>query len=119
MNSPQRLALASAAGLMSVSCDASRSIDPATTTANNAVIVANELRPQGAEQETPLSPGQAPNLPVKERVVPQQAPATNRPSPTAPAPAPVPPQREILPSPTQPPAEIDPVHPDPGNEVPL
>lgn len=117
MNSPQRLALASAAGLMSVSCDASRSIDPATTTANNAVIVANELRPQGAEQRPPLSPGQAPNSPVKERVVPQQAPATNRPSPTAPAP--VPPQREILPSPTQPPAEIDPVHPDPGNEVPL
>ena len=115
MNSPQRLALASAAGLMSVSCDVSRSIDP--TTANNAVIVANEFRHQGAEQETPLSPGQAPNLPVKERVVPQQAPATNRPSPTAPAR--VPPRREILPSPTQPPAEIDPVHPDPGNEVPL
>jgi hypothetical protein len=56
-----------------------------------------------------------PDSPPTGKVMPQPEPSTNPPAPTAPA---SPKRRVIVPSPTQPPAEIDPVHPYPGDEVP-
>ena len=58
------------------------------------------------------APKQDPNMPRSEN---ERDPAPNSPGPRSPRATPTP---DIQPSPHQPPAEVDPVHRDAGDEVP-
>ena len=113
MTNPSRLALGSAASLLLFACDPPNSVDPAANLAENVVINSdNQAIPQ-AEERREIDRNQMSGSADKE--LPMTEPT---PPPSRPAPVPPPRRREILPSPIQPPAEVDPVHPDPGDEVP-
>jgi len=114
MTIPARLAFGSAAVLLLCSCDTTV-VDPATNRTENFVMNADQPAIPQTEPRRDREQQQVPGTPVQEPSMPQPDPKTIAP-PAKPA-AP-PPRRVILPSPTQPPAEIDPVKPYPGDEVP-
>ncbi len=105
---------------MLCACDAPAVSDPeANLSANRAVSTFREPVPQPDPRpaiERNAVTGKEPPMPVPK------TPMSAAPKPPA-KPAPVPlrpatPKREIQPSPFQPPAEIDPPHVNPGDEVP-
>jgi hypothetical protein len=119
MSAPFPLALGSAASLMLGACGQS-AIDPAANQVDDlpANVVANAVEPAPPPPEprrerdrAPDWAGQEPSMKPEPRTAPRSEP------PTPPKPA-TQPRRDILPSPVQPPAEIDPVLPDPGDKVP-
>lgn len=111
-----RLAFGSAAVLLLCSCEKTV-VDPATNptatravNANQPAILQTDPRREREQQQV--------RSPLQEPSMRQPDPKMARPPAKSPAPPPAKPRRVILPSPTQPPAEIDPVQPYPGDKVP-
>ena len=115
MTSPFPLALASASVVMLTACGAPAPVDPAANQVEslpaNVVVDADQPAPPQPEPRRQRSRIR----PTRSRACRPDRKTTSPPPPTAPAP---PPRRDIQPSPIQPPAEVDPVLPDPGPEVP-
>lgn len=106
---------------MLLSCQARPAGDPQPAgSANNATATVRDADPRptnAADATTEAKPTMiAPPLPSREARVSTKPPAPARSTPAAPsAPAP---GRDIEPSPFQIPADVDPPHVDPGDEVP-
>lgn len=119
-----RFALGGAGAVLLCACDAPVAPDPAappaaSSTANSPEAATPPLEPRRAHDQ-PRASTKAPQEPSMTEPQPKTAPPPARPV-RAPSPRPVPvptPRPVILPAPTQPPAEIDPVQPYPGDEVP-
>ena len=123
MTTSVQLALGSAATLLLYACDTPASVDPAANLTDNLGITDQQAIPQ-AEPRRDIVRDEGSSLADQEPNMPQPASSTTPPPTKPPVPPPTkppaaPPGRVILPSPTQPPAEIDPVLPDPGDKVPL
>ena len=114
MTIPARLAFGSAAVLLLCSCDATV-VDPATNLTENFVINSDQPAILQTEPRRDSEQLQVPGSPIQEPSMPQPDPKATPPPAKSPAPSP---RRVILPSPIQPPAEVDPPHRDPGDEVP-
>ncbi len=114
MTTSARLALGGAAVLLLCSCDTTV-VDSATNLTENVVINADQPAITQTEPRRDSEHLQVPGSPIQEPNMPQPDPKTTPPPAKPPAPRP---RRVILPSPIQPPAEIDPVQPYPGDEVP-
>lgn len=110
-----RLTLGSAAIVALCSCGSQEM--PGTNEALPENFTIGEGSQQGsADAARPVDDiPQTPDLPEKDRNMAK--PPVKPASPTPPAPPP-PTRPEIRPSPFQPPAEVDPVHRDPGDRVP-
>ncbi len=118
MTSLVRLAIGSIAAMLVSSCDTTV-VDPAANLADDVVIDVDQQAIPQSEPSRDSAQGQVPRSPVEEPIMPQPDPMTTPPPATPPALPPAkPPRRVILPSPIQPPAEVDPVQPYPGDEVP-
>jgi hypothetical protein len=89
-------------------------VDPAANSTENILIDSDQPAMPQADQRRDVDRDQASRSTNKEssRTKPKPTTPPRRPAPVAP------PSREILPSPIQPPAEVDPPHRDPGDEVP-
>ncbi len=117
MTNPARLACGSAALLLLCSCDAAV-VAPATSQTENFVVNADPPMVPQTTARRDSEQQRVPRSPIEEPSMPQPDPKTS-PPPGAPATPPAPPPRRVIvPAPTQPPAEIDPVQPYPGDEVP-
>ncbi len=113
------------ASVMLAGCNAPVSVAPA------AKADENKLTARTGPEALPVapSPGKEPSMAMKNeadaappRLTPTPPPAATEPRPLPstgrPSPVPAPRDRVILPAPTQPPAEVDPPHRYPGDEVP-
>lgn len=107
------VAVGSTASLLLGACNPPAPVDPAANLIDNFVITAEQ--PAIPPAESRRDRGSVARSANQEPSMPDPEPNTTPPAePPAKTPAP-PPRRIILPSPTQPPAEIDPVRPDPGD----
>ena len=114
MTSPLHRALGGAICLSLGACDPPGRVDPAANLTDNVVTTSDGRRTPSAE---PREDDQAPVSGAADQEISMPEPDVTPTPPRAKPPAPAP-RREILPSPIQPPAEVDPVLPDPGDEVP-
>ena len=116
MTSPFHVALGGAAASLLGACDPTGPVDPAANLTANAVSTSDEASIAPIEPRSQNDQARASGAANQEPIVnPKPDPAPSSAPTKSPAPAP---RRVILPSPIQPPAEIDPVLPDPGDEVP-
>lgn len=109
------LTLSSVISLTLCACEPPKSVDPAADYNEDTVINSHQPGISQTEPRRVSKQQQVSGTRIQEPIMPQPDPKTT-PPPAKPA-AP-PPRRVILPSPIQPPAEIDPVQPYPGDEVP-
>ncbi len=118
-----RLALGSAASLMLYACNSTTPVDPAANLNDNLIIDSDDQAIPSADPLRGTSRDQVSGSADQEPGMPNAEPGTTSPPDRQPVPPPAkppapPPRPVILPSPVQPPAEVDPVQPYPGDEVP-
>lgn len=114
MTHVDRRVFGSIAWMMVVACGAPEPGAPADVVQNKSAVATDQANAQVERRS-----GETPRTPAAEQTdISRPSAAPSVVPPGTPSPPPPPPRREIRPSPEQAPAEVDPPHRYPGDEVP-